>query len=603
MLRVTGALLAALGLLSVAVIVGEAQEAESDGVGISLGDLSNYPTHLTVDRFLVELSHLTATEEYQVVVSSDSARVGIGGCGPASQTATATVTGVATTELPFLVYACAVGEATVTAEVRRTGASSPEASISRTLSVEAVPAGAIGAAGAAVRTPAAGAVPKAGTPGSVPDTYFSDITSNSARARWKKPSDGGTPLTGYGLLFWRDGTTQPPYSSALVKGPNARSHPYPGLEPNTTYRWRIHACNGPDSCGIWTVPVVEVTTLPTPAPPPPPTPTPVPTPTPSPGRPDKPHTISIDEPAAGSTSLTVNWSAAANTGGRSLTRFQVMRREVPGSWPALREAAAVGASVRKYTYDNLKPGITYGIRVRACNGSSDATDCSDWSAQATKMVPNSVPSFGTTVIAHQLYHAGQPITTLELPKVSGGDGDLVYTVAPPLANGLTFNANTRTISGTPTSAAHTVSYTYTARDRDQETAQLSFFITVFDVAVMVGERRLGTTTWGVLEYADVTLRDALSRADDYQFQMRLPRSTGFLLGRECTIAPAPTDQALLTTSWMRWNDNAKESFHLARCGLGSGAAVTVEIRGRLGDQGADVRLWSVRPGDHSAGVA
>ena len=265
-LRVTAAALAALGLLSVAVIGGEepvgAQAAESTGVGISLDDLSNYPTHLTVDRFLVELTNLTATEEYQVTVSSDSARVGIGGCGTRSRTET--VTGVATRDLVLLVYACAVGEATVTAEVRRTGASSAEASISQQLMVEAIPENAIGARGQRVRAPAAGAVPKAGTPGSVPNTYFTDVTSNSARANWETPSDGGTPLTGFGLLFWRDGTAQPPYSSALVKGKSARSHPYENLQPATTYKWRIHACNGPDSCGYWTVPIVQVTTLPTP---------------------------------------------------------------------------------------------------------------------------------------------------------------------------------------------------------------------------------------------------------------------------------------------------------------------------------------------------
>ena len=123
-LRVTGAALATLGLLSVAVFGGEtplwAQEAESDGVGIALSDLSDYPTHLTVDGFMAELTNLTATEEYQVTLSSDSAGLGIGGCGTASQKET--VTGVAAQDLRFLAYACAVGEATVTAEVRRTGA-------------------------------------------------------------------------------------------------------------------------------------------------------------------------------------------------------------------------------------------------------------------------------------------------------------------------------------------------------------------------------------------------------------------------------------------------------------------------------------------------
>ena len=162
-LRVTAAALAALVLLSVAIIGGEepvgAQEAESAGVGISLSDLSDYPTHLTVDGFMVELTNLSATEEYQVTVSSDSAGLGIGGCGTASQTAT--VTGVAARELRFLVYACAVGGATVTAEVRRTGADSPEASISQRLMVEAIPENAIGARGERVRA-AAGAVPQGG---------------------------------------------------------------------------------------------------------------------------------------------------------------------------------------------------------------------------------------------------------------------------------------------------------------------------------------------------------------------------------------------------------------------------------------------------------
>ena len=166
-----------------------AQEAESTGAGIGLGDLSDYPTHLTVDRFIVELSNLTATEEYQVTVSSDSARVGIGGCGAASQKAT--VTGVEARELPFLVYACAVGEATVTAEVRRTGASSAEASISRRLTVEAVPENAIGATGARVRAAAAGAVPKAGTPGSVPNTYFNKKSRRRCARTGRSRATGG----------------------------------------------------------------------------------------------------------------------------------------------------------------------------------------------------------------------------------------------------------------------------------------------------------------------------------------------------------------------------------------------------------------------------
>ena len=496
-LRVTGAALAALGLLSVAIFGGEtplwAQEAEGAGVGIALSDLSHYPTHLTVDGFMVELSNLTATEEYQVTVSSDSANVGIGGCGTSSQTQS--VTGVTTRELRFLVYACAVGEATVTAEVRRTGADSSEASVSQRLMVEAIPENAIGARGERIRAPAAGAVPKAGTPGSVPNTYFTDVTSTSARANWETPSDGGTPLTGFGLLFWRDGTAQPPYSSALVKGKSARSHPYENLQPATTYKWRIHACNGPDSCGYWTVPIVQVTT--DPAPEDTPTPTPRPTAAPPP-------------PVSGA------------------------------------------------------------------------------------------PSFGPVAAADYRFRVGHSVS-VPLHEANGGSGALTYSIAPAVRNGLTydlgnglsFDAGTRAISGTPAAAANRASYIYTATDADGDAAQISVYLTVFDIAETVleggGARPLLESTWGVLDYRAVVLREGtISRTDDHQLRLRLPASTGFQFGQTCTWpAAAPTDTTMLESPWVQPN----LGFYVVRCALGSGAAVRVEVQARLGDSGTPSVLY------------
>ena len=375
-LRVIAAALAALGLLSVAIFVGEAplwaQEAESAGTGISLGDLSDYPTHLTVDGFVVELSNLTATEEYQVTVTSDSARVGIGGCGTSSQKAT--VTGVAARELRFLVYACAVGEATVTAEVRRTGASSPEASVSRRLMVEAVPANAIGARGERVPAPAAGAVPKVGTPGSVPSTYFDQKTSTSVRAKWGTPSDGGRPLTGFGLLFWRDGLDHPGYANPLVLGPSEWSHTYSDLEPDTTYRFQIHACNGSDSCGYWTVPIVEVTTA---------------------RRPKKPHSISVDEKEA--RSARVNWSPDADTGGldAELTGFGVLWRVQGTSWQ-YDHAVDVDDDARRYTMPGLMPNTYYEVIIQACNGDDS---CSAWTEALEFRTPETIDPPEQTITA------------------------------------------------------------------------------------------------------------------------------------------------------------------------------------------------------------
>ena len=182
---------AALGLLSVAVFGGElpvgAQEA---GAEIRIRDLSDYPTHTTVDSFTVELTNLTATAEYQVIVSSDSANLGIGACGTASQTAT--VTEATAEELNFLVYACAVGGATVTAEVRLAGASSSEASTSQTLTVEALPEVVIEASGktrrtttqAATRGTATRAAARVGTPGIVPRVSLVIVEGSTERLHY-----------------------------------------------------------------------------------------------------------------------------------------------------------------------------------------------------------------------------------------------------------------------------------------------------------------------------------------------------------------------------------------------------------------------------------
>ncbi len=96
LLRVLAAALAALGLLSVAIFGGEtplwAQEAESNGVGISLDDLSDYPTHLTVDGFDGGADQSHGDRGIPGRRVERQRRVGIGGCGTATQKAT--VTGV-----------------------------------------------------------------------------------------------------------------------------------------------------------------------------------------------------------------------------------------------------------------------------------------------------------------------------------------------------------------------------------------------------------------------------------------------------------------------------------------------------------------------------
>ena len=85
---------------------------------------------------------------------------------------------------------------------------------------------------------------------------------------------------------------------------------------------------------------------------------------------------------------------------------------------------------------------------------------------------------------NQSYRVGTAISALTLPEASGGDGTLSYSLSPSVP-GLSFDAMTRQLTGTPT-AAGTHALTYTVTDEDGDTDSLRFTITVEDGGVSGG---------------------------------------------------------------------------------------------------------------------
>ena len=79
-------------------------------------------------------------------------------------------------------------------------------------------------------------------------------------------------------------------------------------------------------------------------------------------------------------------------------------------------------------------------------------------------------------VGSQSYTVGMEIDVLPLPEATGGVGTLTYRLQPDIL-GLTFDANARTLSGTPTTA-NSYRMTYTATDANDATAVLHFVITV-----------------------------------------------------------------------------------------------------------------------------
>ena len=85
------------------------------------------------------------------------------------------------------------------------------------------------------------------------------------------------------------------------------------------------------------------------------------------------------------------------------------------------------------------------------------------------------PEFSADASINDLsWEQGELIDPLTLPAATGGDKPLTYALAPALPPGLSFDATTRVLSGTPETQVAAERYTYTVTDADGDTASLAF---------------------------------------------------------------------------------------------------------------------------------
>ena len=116
-----------------------------------------------------------------------------------------------------------------------------------------------------------------------------------------------------------------------------------------------------------------------------------------------------------------------------------------------------------------------------------ATDTA--SATATLMfsitidAADTAPAFVTMTVPARTYTANMPITPLTLPAATGGNGASTYTLTPALPTGLTLDAATGVISGTPTTVAGAQTFTYTAGDTDGSAAGTDEVSLMFSITV------------------------------------------------------------------------------------------------------------------------
>ena len=120
---------------------------------------------------------------------------------------------------------------------------------------------------------------------------------------------------------------------------------------------------------------------------------------------------------------------------------------------------------------------SYDTIYRAQDANGD-----DVTAEFTiEAVADREPDFGAASVAAQTYTMGTAVN-LSLPAASGGNPPLSYELSP-LPAGLSFDADTRVLSGIPTDPQEQTTHAYTVRDRDNDAATLTFAITVLEADV------------------------------------------------------------------------------------------------------------------------
>ena len=164
--------------------------------------------------------------------------------------------------------------------------------------------------------------------------------------------------------------------------------------------------------------------------------------------------------------------------------------------PLLLPGASGGTGALTYSLVGLPAGLSFDAATRTLSGTPTAA--TDGAVSVTYIVTDEdgaakvlifsitvntgmSTSFGfaaDTVIPDQRYTAGTAIAPLVLPAASGGTGALTYRLVG-LPAGLSFDAATRTIAGTPTAATGgAVEVSYIVTDGDGAIAFLTFNITV-----------------------------------------------------------------------------------------------------------------------------
>ena len=151
--------------------------------------------------------------------------------------------------------------------------------------------------------------------------------------------------------------------------------------------------------------------------------------------------------------------------------------------------------------------------------------------------PSPAPSFGGAAVAALTLDRGRAMAPVVLPRATGGDGALAYslTSAPAGLAGLDFDAATRRLSGTPGTSGRWT-FTYRAEDADADRTDSDAAVLTFEVTVTVMARAKAAVKRTLSGVATRTLSSALGHIG-LRLGNVVPAGGLTLAGRRLEFAP------------------------------------------------------------------
>ena len=259
---------------------------------------------------------------------------------------------------------------------------------------------------------------------------------------WNEPlENGGSPITGYRIEVSRDGKTGS-WTDLETKSVEMTTYTHRGLRPATTRHYRIYALNAigeSESSGV-----VSATT----------------------GGTGLQFTGEVTESHVYTTNTVIPWYVLPEAYGGTPPYTYMLA-------PALPEGLAFDASMRTISGTPTEVISETNYIYQAKDEGGTTTDLS-FTIEVVEAVAFKI------MITDQSFARGQLLDPLILPDASGGVAPILYELMPGLPRGLSFDVETRALSGSPLVVTQApMPFKYRATDVNGSSDSLSFTIEIF----------------------------------------------------------------------------------------------------------------------------